>query len=103
MKLENYQILNINNVLQDLINEKLVGSFRFKLYHNKMKLEEVINPIIESVREEEDEDERLKIMHTEQVINIIPFTEQEIYDVPLSVVQLMELKPILEGDNNDEV
>ncbi len=42
MKLTNNQIFAINGVLSELVNEKLTGSFKFKLFKTKAELEKGI-------------------------------------------------------------
>ena len=96
MKLTNNQIFAINGVLSELVNEKLKGSFKFKLFKTKAELEraiEIVQKALEGVIDEEEVDE---IAEQTQDLNISLLTEEELAPLPLSVAQIAQLQVIIE-------
>ena len=96
MKLSNNQIFAINGVLSELVNEKLKGSFKFKLFKTKAELEraiEIVQKALEGVIDEEEVDE---IAEQTQDLNISLLTEEELAPLPLSVAQIAQLQVIIE-------
>lgn len=96
MKLNNNQIYAINSVLSELVNEKLTGSFKFKLFKTKAELEkgiEIVQKALEGVVDEKDVTE---IAEETQDLNIDLLTEDELEPLPLSMAQLFTLQDIIE-------
>lgn len=99
MKLTNNQIFGINNVLSELVNEKLTGSFKFKLFKTKAELERAIEIVQKALEGVVDEEEVAEIAGETQDLNIDLFTEEELTPLPLSMAQLVALQDIIEkGD-----
>lgn len=100
MKLTNNQIFGINNILSELVNEKLTGSFKFKLFKTKDELEKavmIVQKTLEGVVDKEEVKAIIADIEEEtQDLNIDLFTEEELSPLPLSVKQLFELRVILE-------
>lgn len=98
MKLKNYELIGLNNALGELASEKLVGSFKFKLFKNKLKLEDAILPVSKSLQDESNEGAE-EILDLEQEIDLELILESDLEQVPTTLKQLNALKPILkEGE-----
>lgn len=99
MKLTNNQIFAINGVLSELVNEKLTGSFKFKLFKTKAELERAIEIVQKALEGVVDEEEVAEIAEQTQDLNIDLLTEEELTPLPLSMAQLVALQNIIEkGD-----
>ena len=99
MKLTNNQIFAINGVLSELVNEKLTGSFKFKLFKTKAELERAIEIVQKALEGVVDEEEVTEIAEETQDLNIDLLTEEELTPLPLSMAQLVALQNIIEkGD-----
>ena len=99
MKLTNNQIFAINGVLSELVNEKLTGSFKFKLFKTKAELERAIEIVQKALEGVVDEEEVAEIAEQTQDLNIDLLTEEELTPLPLSMAQLVALQEIIEkGD-----
>ena len=99
MKLTNNQIFAVNGVLSELINEKLTGSFKFKLFKTKAELERAIEIVQKALEGVVDEEEVTEIAEQTQDLNIELLTEEELEPLPLSMAQLVALQDIIEkGD-----
>ena len=101
MKLTNNQIYAINSVLMELFNEKLTGSFKFKLFKTKAELERAIEIVQKALEGVVDEEEVTEIAAQTQDLNIELLTEEELTPLPLSMSQLVALQDIIEekGEN----
>ena len=99
MKLTNNQIFAVNGVLSELVNEKLTGSFKFKLFKTKAELERAIEIVQKALEGVVDEEEVAEIAEQTQDLNIELLTEEELTPLPLSMAQLVALQEIIEkGD-----
>lgn len=100
MELNNNQIFAINNALSELINEKLTGAFKFKLFKTKAELERAIDIVQKALEGVVDEEEVNEIAGETQDLSIDLLTEEELEPLPLSMSQLGALQAIIEkGDN----
>ena len=95
MKLTNNQIFAINGVLSELVNEKLTGSFKFKLFKTKAELEKGIEIVQRALEGVVDEEEVTEIAEQTQDLNIDLLTEDELEPLPLSMAQLVILQDIM--------
>ena len=95
MKLTNNQIFAINGVLSELVNEKLTGSFKFKLFKTKAELERAIEIVQKALEGVVDEEEVAEIAGETQDLNIDLLTEDELEPLPLSMAQLVVLQDIM--------
>ena len=95
MKLTNNQIFAVNGVLSELVNEKLTGSFKFKLFKTKAELERAIEIIQKALEGVVDEEEVAEIAGETQDLNIDLLTEDELEPLPLSMAQLVVLQDIM--------
>ena len=96
MKLTNNQIFAVNGVLGELVNEKLKGSFKFKLFKTKAELERAIEIVQKALEGVVDEEEVAEIAEQTQDLNIDLLTEDELEPLPLSMAQLSALQDIIE-------
>ena len=100
MKLTNNQIFTINGVLSELVNEKLTGSFKFKLFKTKAELERAIEIVQKALEGVADEEEVTEIAEQTQDLNIDLLTEEELEPLPLSMAHLAALQEIIEKGEN---
>ena len=100
MKLTNNQIFAVNGVLSELVNEKLTGSFKFKLFKTKAELERAIEIVQKALEGVVDEEEVAEIAEQTQDLNIELLTEEELTPLPLSMAQLVALQEIIEKGEN---
>ena len=99
MELTNNQIIGINNVLSELVDEKLTGAFKFKLFKTKAELENAIGIIQKTLEGVVDDKEVAEIAEQTQDLTIELLTEEELTPLPLSMAQLVALQEIIEkGD-----
>ena len=96
MELTNNQIIGINNVLSELVDEKMTGVFKFKLFKTKAELENAIGIIQKTLEGVVDDKEVEEIAEQTQDLNVGLFTEEELAPLPLSVTQIAQLQVILE-------
>lgn len=96
MKLTNNQIFAVNGVLSELVNEKLTGSFKFKLFKTKAELERAIEIVQKALEGVVDDKEVAEIAEQTQDLNIDLLTEEELTPLPLSMTQLVILQVIIE-------
>ena len=96
MKLTNNQIFAVNGVLSELVNEKMTGSFKFKLFKTKAELERAIEIVQKALEGVVDEEEVAEIAEQTQDLNIELLTEEELEPLPLSMAQLVALQIIIE-------
>lgn len=95
--MKNYEILNADYVLSQLLDEPLKGKFKFKVFNVKAELEkraEIVGDVLKDVSSEE---EREEILMGEQDISISKFTEDELEQIDLSLRQIAMLKPIIKS------
>ena len=96
MELTNNQIFAINGVLSELFDEKLTGSFKFKLFKTKAELEKGVEIVQKTLEGVDDEEEVKEIAEQTQDLNIDLLTEEELEPLPLSMAQLVALQDIIE-------
>ena len=101
MKLNNNQIFAVNSVLSELVNEKLTGSFKFKLFKTKAELERAIDIVQKTLEGVVDENEILEIAEETQDISIELLTEDELEPLPLSMAQLSILQDIIKKEGEE--
>ena len=95
MNLTNNQIFAVNSVLSELVNEKLTGSFKFKLFKTKAELERAIEIVQKALEGVVDEEEVAEIAEQTQDLNVDLLTEDELEPLPLSMAQLVVLQDIM--------
>jgi len=97
MKLTNIEIVNANNALTQLAEEELQGALKFKLYELKKALEDKHKLVAETLEGVDDDQEQKEILLEEQEIGTDrKLTEDELEPLPMSLKQLVSLKPFIE-------
>ena len=98
--MKNYELINMDNALGELVNEKLVGRFKFKLFKIKAETERLASVVWQSLDGVEDETERLEILNEEQEFSVSDkLTVEELESLPLSMKQIGALQSIIDmGD-----
>ncbi len=94
--MRNYEIANINNALAGLVEHKLTGRLKFKLFKVKRACEQAVDLISKSMEGVEDSDEQIEILNETQEIKLDKFTMNELDGLPLSMKDLGNLAPIIE-------
>jgi hypothetical protein len=95
MNLTNNQIFAINTALGDLVNTKLPGRFKFKLFKLKVAVERALEPVYKAL-EDVEESEAIEIANESQNLEIDTLTLDELEPLDLSISQLSALEPIME-------
>lgn len=100
MKLKLYQAMHINNTLSEIIEQK-VGNVRtsYKLYKIKYAIEGAIQPIVEVMKQKEDEDnadELEQLLNEEETFDFEKLTLEELENLDLSIKNIADIAPILE-------
>ena len=93
--MKNYEIVNINEVLGGLFNDKIKGYLKFKLFKNKRTAESALELIIKSLEDVEEESERQEIMDSEQDLAFDKFTLDELEPLALSMADLSMLESVI--------
>lgn len=96
MKLTNMELNSINVGLSDLADEKIKGKLKFKLFKNKVAVEDKLAIVREALEGTTDE-EAAEIMAEKQEVELDLLTYDELEPLALSLRQLGALQPILEG------
>jgi len=103
MKLSNIQIVNANNALTQLAEKELQGAFKFKLYELKKALEDKHKLVAETLEGVTDDQEQKEILLEEQEIGTErKLTEDELEPLPMSLKQLVSLKPFIEEEQEED-
>jgi len=95
VKLKNIQLININNTLSELVDLKITGRFKFKLFKLKITLENALDPVylaIQGANQLETEE----ILNEEQEVDIDLLTFEELEPLELSIKQLGALEIIID-------
>lgn len=95
MKLKNIQLININNTLSELVDLKIAGRFKFKLFKLKVDLENALDPVYLAVQGA-NQDEIEEILDEEQYVEINLLTIEELEPLELSIKQLGALEIIID-------
>lgn len=100
MKLKLYQVMHINNTLSEIVEQK-VGNVRtsYKLYKIKYAIEVSIQPIVEVMKQKEDEDnadELEQLLNEEETFDFEKLTLEELENLDLSIKNIADIAPILE-------
>ena len=101
--MKNYEIANVNNALSSLVDQKLTGRLKFKLFKVKRACEQALELVYETMEGVDAEDERLEILNEEQKLKVDKFTLDELESLPLSMKDIGNLAPIIDfGEELEE-
>lgn len=96
--MKNYEIANINNALSNLVDQKLTGRLKFKLFKVKRACEQALELVQQTMEGVDSEAERLEILNEEQDLKFDKFTLDELESLPLSMKDIGSLAPIIDFD-----
>ena len=101
--MKNYEIANINNALSGLVEQKLTGRLKFKLFKVKRACEQAVDLLSQAMEGVEDPEEQMEILNEEQDIQLEKFTMEELDGLPLSMKDLGNLSPVIDfGEELEE-
>ena len=102
MKLTNLQLYKLDQGLGELVQLKIRGGFKFKIYKAVKQLSDCLEPVQEALKGIEDTNERLEILNETQEVNFDKFQLHEIEDLEISTGTIINLEPVIdfEGDEN---
>lgn len=92
--------MNINNTLSEIMDQK-IGNVRtsYKLYKIKYAIEGLMQPIVETMKQKEDDDnveELEKLLNEEETFDFEKLTLEELENLDLSIKNIADIAPILE-------
>ena len=101
--MKNYEIANINNALSSLVDQKLTGRLKFKLFKAKRACEQALELVHQTMEGVDSEADRLEILNEEQELKLDKFTLDELESLPLSMKDLGNLASIIDfGEELEE-
>ena len=101
--MKNYEIANINNALSGLVEQKLTGRLKFKLFKVKRACEQAVDLLTEAMEGVDNHEEQMEILNEEQDIQLDKFTLDELESLPLSMKDLGNLAPVIDfGEELEE-
>lgn len=100
--MKNYEIMNINNSLGGLIDHKLTGRLKFKLFKVKRECEQAVDLLTQAMEDVENYEEQMEILNEEQDIQLDKFTMDELEGLPLSMQDIGNLASIIDFDEESE-
>ena len=102
MELTNLQLYKLDRGLGELVQLKVKGVFKFKIYKTVKQLSDCLEPVQEALKGIEDTDERVEILNESQEVNFDRFQLHEIEDLEISTETIINLEPVInfEGDEN---
>lgn len=101
--MKNYEIANINNALASLVDQKLTGRLKFKLFKVKRACEQAVELLSQAMEGVENPEEQMEILNEEQDIKLDKFTMDELEGLPLSMKDIGSLAPIIDfGEELEE-
>lgn len=94
--MKNYEIANINNALSSLVDQKLTGRLKFKLFKVKRACEQAVDLLSQTMEGVDNQEEQMEILNEEQDIKLEKFTMDELEELPLSMKDIGSLAPIID-------
>lgn len=99
--MKNYEILNINNALSGLVEHKLTGRLKFKLYKVKRECEQAVDLLSQAMEGVDNQEEQLEILNEEQDVKLDKFTMDELEGLPLSMKDIGNLAPVIDFEEEE--
>lgn len=99
--MKNYEIANINNALSSLVDQKLTGRLKFKLFKVKRACEQALELVHQTMEGVDSEVERLEILNEEQELKLDKFTLDELESLPLSMKDIGNLASIIDFEDEE--
>lgn len=101
--MKNYEIANVNNALSSLVDQKLTGRLKFKLFKVKRACEQALELVHQTMEGVDAEAERLEILNEEQELKVDKFTLDELESLPLSMKDIGNLSAVIDfGEELEE-
>ena len=101
--MKNYEIANINNALSGLVEQKLTGKLKFKLFKVKRECEQAVDLLSQTMEGVDSQEEQMEILNEEQDIQLDKFTMDELEGLPLSMRDIGNLAPVIDfGEELEE-
>ena len=100
--MKNYEIANINNALSELVDQKLTGRLKFKLFKAKRECEQAVDLLSQAMEGVENYEEQMEILNEEQDIQLEKFTMDELEGLPLSMKDIGNLSPVIDFGEEEE-
>lgn len=101
--MKNYEIANVNNALSSLVDQKLTGRLKFKLFKVKRACEQALELVHQTMEGVDAEAERLEILNEGQELKVDKFTLDELESLPLSMKDIGNLAPVIDfGEELEE-
>ena len=102
MELTNLQLYKLDRGLGELVQLKVKGRFKFKIYKMVKQLSDCLEPVQEALKGIEDTNERIEILNETQEVSFDTLQLHEIEDLEISAETVINLEPIIdfEGDEN---
>ena len=102
MEITNLQLYKLDRGLGELVQLKVKGGFKFKIYKMVKQLSDCLEPVQEAIKGVEDTDERIEILNETQEVNFDKFQLHEIEELEISTETIINLEPVIdfEGDEN---
>ena len=94
--MKNYEIANINNALASLVDQKLTGRLKFKLFKVKRACEQAVELLSQAMEGVDNHEEQMEILNEEQDIQLEKFTMDELESLPLSMKDIGNLAPVID-------
>lgn len=101
--MKNYEIVNVNNALAGLVDQKLTGRLKFKLFKVKRECEQAVDLLSQTMKGVDNREEQMEILNEEQDIRLDKFTLDELEGLPLSMKDIGNLSPVIDfGEELEE-
>ena len=101
--MKNYEIANVNNALSSLVDQKLTGRLKFKLFKVKRACEQALELVYGAMEGVDAEADRLEILNEEQDLKVDKFTLDELESLPLSMKDIGNLSAVIDfGEELEE-
>mgnify|MGYP001182212383 CR=1 FL=1 len=97
MMYTNDELLRFDYALRSLMTTDIRGGVKFKFYKLSTVLEEALKPIVQSLNETYDLDERKDILEKTQDLILPTFEAIELEDIEMSLEQMHLLSPLIKG------
>ena len=102
MELTNLQLYKLDQGLGTLVQLKIKGRFKFKIYKTVKQLSNCLEPVQEALNGVEDTNERIEILNETQEVYFDKFQINELEDLEISTETVINLEPIIDFDFEGE-
>ena len=103
MEITNLQLYKLDRGLGELVQLKVKGGFKFKIYKMVKQLSDCLEPVQEAIKGVEDTDERIEILNETQEVNFDKFQLHEIEELEISTETIINLEPVIDFEGDEDV